>query len=123
MHRNTESTEAAEAVTEATRTISDVAKNNAAYAQRALSTTRAYLSDAPKLITGGAGDVEAMTKTFFGLQNAILATVPPVLDAAFGATKSVFAAYTTMAEQQQKIMLGAWKRTVDMAEEIAPAAR
>lgn len=117
------STEGTEAVAEATRTISESVQNNVAYAQRALSSTRAYLSDAPKLFSGGAGDVEAMIKAAFGMQNAVLAAAPPLFDAAFGATKSVFAAYTTLAEQQQKIVLGALKRAVETAEQNAPASK
>src|SRR5438552_1487306 len=88
--------ESTEAVDEAVRTISEASHRTAAYAERALTTTRAYLADAPKLFTGGASDIEAMYKAAFGLQNAVLAAMPPLMDASFAATKSGFEAYTTM---------------------------
>jgi hypothetical protein len=117
----------AEAVDQAARTISEAAQQGAEYAERALSTIRAYLPDAlalsPKLFEGSGTDIQALVKAGFGFQNAILQAMPPLMDAGVDASKSVLEAYTAMVEQQQHVVLRAWKRAIESTEHLAPTAK
>ena len=121
------STEGVEAVDEAIRNLSEAAQNGAAEAQRALNTTRSFVSDIlalnSKTIGRSASNLETMFKAGFGLQNSILAAAPPVMDANFAAAKSALEAYATLAERQQNILLGAWQRGVNTVERLAPASK
>ena len=124
--RATPSAPATEAIDEAVRTFSAASQNGAAYAQQALSTTRAYLSDVlalnPTVLEGWQTDVQTLFTAGFGLQNALLEAMPPVLDARVAAARSIFDAYTAMVQQQQGVVLGAWKRTIATTQHFAPPA-
>ena len=116
-----------EAVDEAMRSLTQASQNGVEQTKRVLSSTRSFVSDTlalnPQTIEGWATNLETIFKASFGLQNAVLAAAPQLMDAHFAATKSMLAAYTTMVEQQQKILLGAWHRGVKSVEQLAPASK
>ena len=115
------------AVDEAIRSLTQASQNGVEQTERVLSSTRSFVSDTlalnPQAIEGWATNLETIFKVGFGLQNAVLAVAPPLMDANFAAAKSVLEAYTTMAEQQQKILLGAWHRGVKSVEQLVPASK
>jgi hypothetical protein len=116
-----------EAVDEAIRSLTQASQNGVEQTKRVLSSTRSFVSDTlalnPQTIEGWATNLETIFKASFGLQNAVLAAAPQLMDANFAATKSMLEAYTTMAEQQQKTLLGAWHRGVKAVEQLAPASK
>jgi hypothetical protein len=124
---HTPSTAGVEAVDDAMRSLTQASQNGVEQTKRVLSSTRSFMSDTlalnPQTIEGWATNLETIFKASFGLQNAVLAAAPQLMDANFGAAKSVLEAYTTLAEQQQKILLGAWHRGVKTVEQLAPASK
>ena len=70
------------AIDEAVRTFSAASQNGAAYAQEALATTRAYLSDVlavnPSVIEGWQTDLQALVKAGFGCDQSIRARIEEV---------------------------------------------